>query len=170
MNDSFGGIMGNLWQSFLKKAKIFSWILFIIYLILLNYLLFFSPTYGRDGVLYNYNLIPFKTIKNFIIYREYVTAKDLYINLLGNIIAFMPMGFFVPILFRNKRSLIKVPLVSGFISLSVETLQYELYVGNFDIDDIILNTIGGFLGYMVFSILYTTIGKQKRNAQRKGNR
>lgn len=140
---------------FKKNARMFSIILFIVYLFLLAYLLFLSPYYGRTlGVPREYNLIPFKTIKNYIVYRRYVTTQIFYTNILGNVLAFMPMGFFVPILFRHKRTFVEVIIVSLLISLIVELLQYRLVVGSFDVDDIILNTIGGGLGFIMFGAVY----------------
>ena len=76
------------------------------------------------------------------------------IDIVGNILAFMPLGFFSPILFRRKRYFIIVVFISGFVSLTVEILQYSLVVGNFDVDDIILNTLGGFIGYIIFRVCY----------------
>lgn len=76
------------------------------------------------------------------------------VNIIGNIVAFMPMGFFVPLIFKSERSFIRVVIFTLFISLSVEIMQYKFVVGNFDIDDIILNAIGGVLGYILFGIFY----------------
>lgn len=76
------------------------------------------------------------------------------INILGNIIAFMPMGFFIPIIFNKKRSLLKLVLFSAGISLFIELLQFRFSVGSFDIDDIILNTFGGALGFYLFYFMY----------------
>lgn len=140
---------------FKKNARMLSIGLFIAYLMLLAYLLFLSPSYGRTlGVPREYNLLPFKTIKNYIKYREYVTTQIFYTNILGNIVAFMPMGFFIPIVFKNKRTALEVMLVSALVSLIVELTQYKLVVGSFDVDDIILNTFGGVLGYILFKLIH----------------
>lgn len=140
---------------FKKNARMLCMGLFILYLMLLAYLLFLSPSYGRTlGVPREYNLLPFKTISNYIKYRQSVTTRILYTNIIGNIVAFMPMGFFVPIIFRNKRSFIKVIFVSALVSLIVELLQYKFVVGSFDIDDIILNTFGGAIGFILYSLFY----------------
>lgn len=140
---------------FKKSARMLCVALFYLYLFYLTYLLFLSPSYGRTlGVPREYNLLPFKTISNYIIYREYVNTNILIINIIGNVVAFMPMGFFIPILFRKKRSFWKVILFSALISLFVELLQFKLVVGSFDVDDIILNTLGGAIGFVIFNMIY----------------
>ena len=67
----------------------------IIYLMVLAYVCFFSEDYGRTEVqnIYRYNLIPFKEITRFYTYRELVGIEAFMLNLLGNVIAFIPFGF-----------------------------------------------------------------------------
>lgn len=138
----------------LKKILcVMSTVIFIIYLLILCYLLFFDPKYGRVIGEKNYNLVPFKTIKNYIIYRKYVTNEIFNNNIYGNIIAFVPMGFFVSVIFSNLRGIIKIIFTTFIASSIVEIIQYKFSVGNFDVDDIILNTIGGLIGYIIYRIL-----------------
>lgn len=138
-----------------KRARLLCLMFFVLYIFYLAYLLFLSPGFGRTAsIVREYNLVPFKTIKNYIKYREYVSTGNLIINIIGNIVAFMPMGFFIPILYRNKRHLLEVLFFSSLISLIVEFLQYRFVVGSFDVDDIILNTLGGGVGYIMFLIIY----------------
>lgn len=138
-----------------KNSRIVCGIVFGLYLLLLAYLVFFSPAFGRtSGVVREYNLIPFRTIRNYIKYRAYVNIDIFIINIIGNIVAFMPMGFFIPIMFRSKRSLIEVLFFSLVISFIIEIVQFQLVVGSFDVDDIILNTLGGIIGYLIFILIY----------------
>ncbi|MBC7959836.1 MAG: VanZ family protein [Vallitaleaceae bacterium] len=143
--------------------------LFLFYLMFLAYMLFLSPAFGRNAaVVREYNLIPLKTIKNYIQYREYVNSQTLFINIFGNILAFVPMGFFIPIIFRNKRHLMEVFFFSSIISLGVEFLQYRFVVGSFDVDDILLNTAGGILGYILFLMIYRSYRKiRNKNRSKK---
>lgn len=80
------------------------------------------------------NLVPFATFGN------------LYI-LLGNIIMFLPFGFFPALLFRHftwRRALLAAFCVTLFIEVT------QLFVGRtFDIDDLMLNTLGAFAGFLV---------------------
>lgn len=74
-------------------------------------------------------------------------------NLGGNVIGFMPFGFLVPLLFRHKPYLL-LTLIYGFIfSLALELAQWFMAVGSFDVDDLLLNTIGVLVGYMLFRIV-----------------
>lgn len=141
-------------KGFKKLGRIISFILFITYIVILINVLFFDAKYGRVSGIKSYNLEPFKTIHNYIKYRKYVTDSIIIRNILGNIVAFMPFGFFIPLLFRRTRYFIKIILISGFVSLIVEIIQYEFAVGSFDVDDIILNTLGGFAGYIIYKICY----------------
>ena len=132
--------------------------MFIVYLTILSYLLFFG--YYRQMVrIDSYNLIPFKTIKMYIIFADYFQFKIVFTNLFGNILAFMPFGFLLPIVFKKMRNFWIVTSLSFLFSLFVETMQLMFHVGGFDVDDILLNTIGGFFGYLLFKLLYLLFKK-----------
>lgn len=135
-----------------KLLRIGVWILFVIYLGLLCYFLFFSEMMGRtySERSYHYNLMPLKEIKRFIIYRKVLGTKAVCFNLLGNIVAFIPYGMLLPLLAHNRRKFYRIVLLSFDFSLLVELVQLVSKVGSFDVDDLILNTIGGAIGYVGF--------------------
>lgn len=108
---------------------------------------------------YQYNLTPFREIMRFIRYRLVVGFQAFFINVFGNIIAFMPMGFFLPAVMGKKLNGIQILLLSFFFSLSVETVQLLTKLGCFDVDDLILNTLGGFLGYLVYRLFHLVVRK-----------
>lgn len=89
------------------------------------------------------NFIPFKEI------MRYSSVNDLFIkNVIGNILLFLPYGYFVGKFFAKDSKLLSVFLIL-LASVSVEFTQ--LYIGRvFDVDDIILNVIGGFIGYFIY--------------------
>lgn len=136
-----------------KRIRYISWILFVMYLLLMIYLCFLSESFGRTGAenrVYRYNLIPFTEIRRFWIYRERLGFWKSFINLAGNVIAFLPFGFFLPILSRRVRKGGRC-IFSGFLlSLMIETIQLVTKVGCFDVDDLILNTLGAAVGYLLF--------------------
>ena len=136
-----------------KRVRILGKILFILYIGFLIYFLFLSDWYGREGVMdeYRYNLELFKEIRRFIVYREQLGAFAVFSNLFGNILIFVPFGFFIAMA-SSSRSFFKALFNSLGLSLCVEILQLVTRVGSFDVDDILLNTIGGMLGYIVFMI------------------
>lgn len=144
---------------------------FICYMILLAYFLFFSEEYGRDEAYstYQYNLELFREIKRYIMYREQIGMAYFAINLLGNVIAFMPFGFLVPVMYREQRkgvsfrghyfrSFLFVTLLGFLFSFFIETVQLVTKVGCFDVDDLFLNTLGVVLGYIIYYISKKMIG------------
>ena len=138
-----------------KMERIVAIPLFVAYLLLLAYLLFFSSTYGRtleQG--YRYNLTPFLEIKRGIEHVDTVGYRYVLVNIAGNIVAFMPFGFLLPFV-AKRRIHTGTALTSTFLlSLCAETIQLLSRTGAFDVDDLILNTVGGVLGYWCFALLF----------------
>lgn len=139
-----------------RKKKIFravGKVLFLLYVVFLIYFLFLAEWYGRTGISeeYRYNLELFREIKRFIIYREQLGGFAVFANLAGNILIFVPYGFFISVASR-ERGFFKTLFFSMGLSLCVEIIQLFTRVGSFDVDDILLNTIGGVLGYIIFLI------------------
>lgn len=129
--------------------------MFGVYIIFLIYFLFFAESTGRtfEGRTYHYNLVLFKEIGRFWHHRETLGVLAVMLNLVGNVVAFLPLGFFLPIMCRKCRSLFYTVFFCFEFSLIVETIQLVSKVGSFDVDDLLLNTIGGAIGYLCFAIL-----------------
>ena len=74
------------------------------------------------------------------------------INLAGNVLIFVPLGFLPPLLWKKWRHFwATLPLCAG-VSLLIEFLQ--LFLGrSVDVDDLILNTLGGLMGYILFCLI-----------------
>ncbi len=152
-----------------KKKKYLHCLIFILYLLSLCYFLFFAEMFGRmeNGREYRYNLILFKEIERFWKNRHALGFWPVFYNIAGNVIAFMPYGFYLPVLFSRIRGksrrvfpgIFPVLLLSLLLSLTVETLQLVFKVGSFDVDDLFLNTLGGAAGYLVYALP----GKRGRN-------
>lgn len=103
---------------------------------------------GTHGI----NLLPLKVL--FETYREVfinLNINYLIINFLGNIIMFMPIGFFIPLLWEIPDK--KIIIVGFLFSLFIEVCQLFLNRGT-DVDDLILNTLGTILGLLVYKFLY----------------
>ena len=144
-----------------KPMKIYLYAIFVIYIITLIQLTLFDSDYGRGGLnifdwskenlevyLENNNLIPFKTISLYISRQDRVAI----INLLGNLIAFAPMGIFLPLLFKKQTKLQNFILTNIAIILAIESLQFLSLSGHFDIDDLILNLLGALIIYGLYKI------------------
>lgn len=139
-----------------KLIKFFCLVCFLIYLALLIYLLIFYEEYDRTMAnrSYRYNLIPFAEIRRFWVYRKQIGIGKVISNLAGNVIGFLPFGMLLPAFSRRFRSGILVTFLSFDVSLCIELIQLTFKVGIFDVDDIMMNTLGGLIGYGIFVILY----------------
>ena len=121
-------------------------LVFIIYILCLYYILM-----GQDGTS-GVNLIPFKEMFRYS-FGSYKFMK----NIVGNILLFIPFGFFASYYLNNRKASL-ILIVSLIVSGLTEGLQY--YTGRvFDIDDIILNVFGGFIGYLLYVGLMAIKGK-----------
>lgn len=143
-----------------RKAKnngwkrVLSFIVFFIYMCGVIYFMFFSEKLGRvDKTMgYRYNLTPFLEIKRFYYVLKHNFSFDAILNLGGNVVAFIPFGMILPMLSKKKTGLIKVTVLTLLFSFTIESLQLFYKVGVFDIDDMILNTLGGIAGYIFYCI------------------
>ncbi len=118
-----------------------NYLIFIIYIICLYYILTKNDPLG-GGL----NLIPFKEI-----FRYTFGSEKFWKNIVGNILLFVPMGYFSSYFLENKKVSTNI-LGCLIICICVEGMQY--YIGrSFDIDDILLNVVGGFLGFLLYIAL-----------------
>ena len=137
-------------------------LLFIIYMCVLVYVVFFAEAMGRtsqDG--YVYNLTPLKEIKRFMkyIWDNDALGRAARLNIFGNIIAFIPFGIYLPYTSESKLGFISTFLYTFSLSLTIELVQLITKVGSCDVDDIILNALGGVIGYILWYI-YTKLRKK----------
>ena len=149
-------------KSIIKNAIL---AMFTIYAIMLFSYTLFDDYFGRFGLRtnnwsietfkvyfkYSFNIIPLKTILEITIktIAENISFGYFLTNIIGNIVAFMPLSIFLPLTFKEidtfKRFLITVLL----ISFGIELLQLLGLCGSFDIDDVILNVTGACLLYKI---------------------
>jgi len=132
-----------------------AFVLLILYLVLLTYYLFFAEAMGRtpdSRTEYSYNLVLFKEIKRFIVHRDILGNKAVALNLAGNVVAFMPFGFILPEVWDQLNKWYTITILGFLFSLGIEIAQLTARVGSFDVDDLLLNTIGALIGYVAFVI------------------
>ncbi|WP_160724267.1 VanZ family protein [Bacillus sp. USDA818B3_A] len=108
------------------------------------------------------NFVPFKTIY-FYMYLADINLSIRIANLAGNIIGFSPFGFILPLLSRRFQKLRRVILSTFCLSLAFEMIQLVFEFGSFDVDDLILNTLGGILGYIPAKIFLMTAVNRSQN-------
>ena len=134
------------WQS-LYMPLIYS--TFIIYLVLLIWVVIFKSTipeifiydYIRKPISYRFErgIVPFSHS-----YYQYVS-----LDMILNVIAFMPLGFYLPFMVKKRYAF---PIVA-LVSMLFETIQLLTGFGWFDIVDLMVNVLGGFLGIGIYALL-----------------
>ena len=102
------------------------------------------------------NLVPFRTIKLYIngYHNHLVSYKTFASNIYGNLLAFMPFAFFIPLIFTKVDKYFKFLIIMVIIILQIEILQFITMSGACDIDDVILNLFGASLAYLIFRQKY----------------
>lgn len=115
---------------------------FIIYILCL----FQVVTFQDDVTWSSNNFIPFKEI-----FRYRLGSRLFLKNVLGNMLLFLPFGFFTTHYTKIEKPYI-VLLLTIIASVSIEAVQ--MAIGRvFDVDDIILNVCGGIIGYYIYALL-----------------
>ena len=125
----------------------------IIYFILLFFLLFRKKAAGSFQ---SVNLIPFHSIGAYLFSDDMVSRAFALSNLLGNIAIFIPMGVYLPLLIRRKSIFVN--------TVCVALISAVVAVGSADIDDVILNTVGGLIGVSLFRVMELLLKDQTKKA------
>ncbi len=71
-------------------------------------------------------------------------------NIGGNILLFIPFGILMPMKFKKVNKGLKIVLLGFLSSLTIECIQLQLTFRSFDIDDIILNSFGVYIGFLIY--------------------
>lgn len=147
-----------------KKIKTAGAVLFVLYILALIYFLFFADRYGQMAFAereYHYNLVFFQEIRRFWTYREQLGILAVASNLLGNVVGFMPFGMILPLICRNARGFFFITFSGFTLSLCVEVTQLMTKLGSFDVDDLIMNTLGTAAGYLIFAVCHSIYDKKR---------
>ncbi|MBQ8892750.1 MAG: VanZ family protein [Bacilli bacterium] len=138
-----------------KKFIVYEELLKLISIIYI--LMFFQIVTYQDVISYGNNFIPFKELT-----RYQIGTSLFYKNIVGNILLFMPYGFFIGYYLRLEKKDSKLALgLILVVSLSIECVQ--LLIGRcFDVDDILLNLLGGMAGYSIYRILEKVTDKMSK--------
>ncbi|WP_033398647.1 VanZ family protein [Riemerella columbina] len=126
--------------------KVFCKISLGLYTLFVLYLMF---VWHRSP--YSQNIVRLAPLASTILFiKKSILWKSIIINIVGNVVMFIPFGT-VGFVYPKYRQL--KPLVIDFISAItvVEALQYFTRLGVFDVDDIILNTIGVIIGFKLMT-------------------
>lgn len=124
-------------ERFVLYREFFS-LAFVIYILLL-----FGLVTNTDVQSYGHNFIPFKEILRYKVGSSYF-----YWNVVGNIMIFVPFGFFISS-YLNSQKLNRPLLITLITSLTIELVQMFIE-RSFDVDDILLNCTGGIAGFLLY--------------------
>ena len=114
---------------------------FVIYISCLFYVVTFQDVSWSSS-----NFIPFQEM-----FRYEIGSRMFFKNVVGNMIMFLPYGFFISYFLKLKKPMIAF-FLSFIVSITIELTQ--MMIGRvFDVDDIILNVIGGLLGFSLYYFL-----------------
>ena len=159
-----------VWREIMNKQKfhnVMKWIIFVIYMCLLIYVVFFAESMGRTSqTRHIYNLEPFKEIKRF--WKYILDSFSYYIGLGENAISYVNNTNIKyqrtqqdRICLSHRRiKLIATTLYSFSLSLAIELTQLITMVGSCDVDDLILNCLGGLTGYIIYAVWYKIIRRE----------
>lgn len=140
-------------------VNILLYAVFAFYILLLL-LILFRRFQGSRSV----NLVPLRSILAFITGTDLDSGRAVPLdpafvrglalsNILGNIVIFIPLGVYIT-LFNKDKTLWKNALWAALASLAAEAVQVAFKLGTGDIDDIILNGLGGLLGILLCRGIY----------------
>ena len=134
-----------------KTLRAAIWALFLAYILLMIWLLFLRRT---QWVYASYNAVPLKTVLLYfrLMQSGSVFVRAAIVNLVGNVVMFIPLGLFLPALWPGLRRLGRFVLTVAAAIIAVELLQFLFRLGACDIDDLLLNLVGAALGFGVFHL------------------
>ena len=142
-----------------RMRTVFLYAVFICYIFLLIKILLLSRISHSE--LRSINLIPFYSIKEYIFSNSATIKRFSFGNVVGNIVIFIPLGTYLS-LFKNDKRVITNLLFIFLVSLLVEIIQGFLGIGATDIDDIILNCLGGLIGILGYKFLLFILRDEKK--------
>ena len=146
------------------------YIIFLIKVILLKGFFFFRVVpasryykqHMKSGTYHGHNFIPFRTIRMFLF--EDLSFRSSFYNLAGNVLLFVPFGFLLSFALLNRARFATVLACTFLLSSFFELYQLLSHTGQCDIDDIILNTTGGMIGFLLFRLAESTFFRQRATA------
>ena len=140
-------------------GQVFVRLLFVAYCVLMLWLLFgqrWGTVVYEQNLAESINLRPFATVAMYWRLLKGNASpyyiRHAFINLAGNVIMFVPLGYFLPKIFEKLRKFWKTTLFSLCLIITVEAVQFFTMLGTCDVDDLILNMVGVILGYLLWRL------------------
>jgi glycopeptide antibiotics resistance protein len=145
-----------------NKAQLAACIVLIIWSAVVLFMTLLGRRY-HDYYIQNYNLELFSCYRKIIAEHN----RSILISTIQNIVMFIPIGFTLSVVFKNRRPFVFSLLISFAFSLLIETGQLLLKSGTFELDDLFNNTLGALLGIAVYLVIN---GIVKLSNKKKGRR
>jgi glycopeptide antibiotics resistance protein len=114
---------------------------YLALLLTLTLVLFRAPEVGVEP-----NLAPFRSIAR----DWHAGGRNFLVNIVGNVVAFLPLGFLLPLVLRRPTRAWQVALMAAALSATIEALQFASGRRTADVDDVLLNVMGGLAGYVAW--------------------
>ena len=152
----------------MRKVVLGSFVMYLFALVIILFMGGRSANYAQGLPLLEYlknssNFVPLKTINMYIWALESGTMSKVIpiYNLVGNLLLFLPMGIYLPLLFKGLGRFMKYIGMILFVLTCVESIQIISRLGRFDVDDLLLNTAGAVVGFMMYQLVKSVYKKVK---------
>lgn len=127
------------------------WLILTTYSTVVLYWLLLGRAIHSGGPL-QYNLVPLKTVQLYLNMQNGVPLVNRLINLLGNVVVFIPFGILLPLVSRRLNNGIRLTVYMACCILLLELMQMLLHAGSLDVDDLLLNLIGVWIGIVILRL------------------
>ena len=149
-------------KGIIDKAQRATLVVLFIWTAVVLFLTVLGRRFNREGI-NNYNL------KLFFCYRQiiYDHNRIMLDTTIQNIVMFIPIGFTLSAVFKNNHKIILPLIVSFALSLFIEVYQLLMKSGLFELDDLFNNTLGSFIGILLYIMIACVI--RRRTGKRGSN-
>lgn len=141
-----------LYFGYIMKTKKQTWIHFVASIVFCYYLVGIFTMVGNHA---------FKTFSPRIVLVPFVDMINGPVDTILNVILFIPLGFFLPLLYKKYNRVNRIALTGFLFSISIEIVQM-FGMGSTDINDLITNTVGTCLGYYIYKVVFKLVRKELR--------
>lgn len=151
-----GLILVKKYSTKILKINLIIWLILYIHLFLTLMVFKRGFNYEALNIFSNkelstsFNIIPFKTIIGYL--NNNINIRVFFYNVFGNLIVFMPLAFFLPLLFKKQEKYLNFLITTLIIIVSIELCQLVTHSGSFDIDDVILNVLGASIMFGILKL------------------
>ncbi len=139
-----------------QLAETVIYAVFALYMLILFYILFLDRSMGGERPV---QPVPFEGIRQCFYESPWSTFV---LNVFGNVAIFVPLGVFLPLLRRKDKRVLSNLMLIALASIMAESIQWMFALGVADVDDVILNTLGGFIGIMGYKFIVRASGGEDK--------